>query len=127
MLSGVQSEKHAHQAPKGSLSSPVLRPLTTVCCLCLPGGIIAWPLSDNMPQQWLLLAACFWVVFMFMVASKFITLTFKDPDGRYASRQNDCVQRCSWAPRMKDGCPDQSLCNGNQGERGRKMAVASSS
>ncbi|XP_037662838.1 carbohydrate sulfotransferase 10 isoform X2 [Choloepus didactylus] len=33
-----------------------------------------------MQHQWLLLAACFWVIFMFMVASKFITLTFKDPD-----------------------------------------------
>nr|XP_028583731.1 carbohydrate sulfotransferase 10 [Podarcis muralis]XP_028583732.1 carbohydrate sulfotransferase 10 [Podarcis muralis]XP_028583733.1 carbohydrate sulfotransferase 10 [Podarcis muralis]XP_028583734.1 carbohydrate sulfotransferase 10 [Podarcis muralis]XP_028583735.1 carbohydrate sulfotransferase 10 [Podarcis muralis] len=33
-----------------------------------------------MHRQWLLLAACFWVVFMFMVASKFITLTFKNPD-----------------------------------------------
>ncbi|TFK10098.1 pro-neuregulin-3, membrane-bound isoform [Platysternon megacephalum] len=33
-----------------------------------------------MHHQWLLLAACFWVIFMFMVASKFITLTFKDPD-----------------------------------------------
>lgn len=56
--------------------------------LCLPGRIIEWPLSDNMHHQWLLLAACFWVIFMFMVASKFITLTFKDPDGRYASRQS---------------------------------------
>lgn len=41
-----------------------------------------------MHHQWLLLAACFWVIFMFMVASKFITLTFKDPDGRYASWWN---------------------------------------
>ncbi|VTJ85419.1 Hypothetical predicted protein [Marmota monax] len=39
-----------------------------------------------MHQQWLLLAACFWVIFMFMVASKFITLTFKDPDG-YSAKQ----------------------------------------
>ncbi|XP_043323878.1 carbohydrate sulfotransferase 10 isoform X3 [Cervus canadensis] len=36
-----------------------------------------------MHHQWLLLAACFWVLFMFMVASKFITLTFKDPDGAH--------------------------------------------
>uniref|UniRef100_A0A0A6YWB7 Carbohydrate sulfotransferase 10 n=1 Tax=Mus musculus TaxID=10090 RepID=A0A0A6YWB7_MOUSE len=36
-----------------------------------------------MHHQWLLLAACFWVIFMFMVASKFITLTFKDPDGAF--------------------------------------------
>uniref|UniRef100_A0A8I5NLW7 Carbohydrate sulfotransferase n=1 Tax=Papio anubis TaxID=9555 RepID=A0A8I5NLW7_PAPAN len=39
-----------------------------------------------MHHQWLLLAACFWVIFMFMVASKFITLTFKDPDV-YGARQ----------------------------------------
>ncbi|KAB1256966.1 Carbohydrate sulfotransferase 10 [Camelus dromedarius] len=39
-----------------------------------------------MHHQWLLLAACFWVIFMFMVASKFITLTFKDPDA-YSARQ----------------------------------------
>ncbi|EMP27166.1 Carbohydrate sulfotransferase 10 [Chelonia mydas] len=38
-----------------------------------------------MHHQWLLLAACFWVIFMFMVASKFITLTFKDPDGAFSS------------------------------------------
>ncbi|XP_050778575.1 carbohydrate sulfotransferase 10 isoform X4 [Gopherus flavomarginatus] len=42
--------------------------------------IFIWLTSDNMHHQWLLLAACFWVIFMFMVASKFITLTFKDPD-----------------------------------------------
>lgn len=42
-----------------------------------------------MHHQWLLLAACFWVIFMFMVASKFITLTFKDPDGRYAALWNE--------------------------------------
>ena len=41
-----------------------------------------------MHHQWLLLAACFWVIFMFMVASKFITLTFKDPDGMYATLGN---------------------------------------
>lgn len=40
--------------------------------------------ADNMHHQWLLLAACFWVIFMFMVASKFITLTFKDPDGKFS-------------------------------------------
>lgn len=40
-------------------------------------------MSDNMHHQWLLLAACFWVIFMFMVASKFITLTFKDPEGKF--------------------------------------------
>ncbi|PNJ09926.1 CHST10 isoform 13, partial [Pongo abelii] len=39
-----------------------------------------------MHHQWLLLAACFWVIFMFMVASKFITLTFKDPDV-YSAKQ----------------------------------------
>uniref|UniRef100_A0A5F4WLG6 Carbohydrate sulfotransferase n=1 Tax=Callithrix jacchus TaxID=9483 RepID=A0A5F4WLG6_CALJA len=39
-----------------------------------------------MHHQWLLLAACFWVIFMFMVASKFITLTFKDPDA-YSAKQ----------------------------------------
>lgn len=50
------------------------------------GRIIEWPLFDNMHHQWLLLAACFWVIFMFMVASKFITLTFKDPDG-YSAKQ----------------------------------------
>lgn len=43
-------------------------------------------MSDNMHHQWLLLAACFWVIFMFMVASKFITLTFKDPDA-YSAKQ----------------------------------------
>ncbi|KYO41422.1 carbohydrate sulfotransferase 10 isoform C [Alligator mississippiensis] len=48
-------------------------------------GLI-WLLSDNMHHQWLLLAACFWVIFMFMVASKFITLTFKDPD-EYGAKQ----------------------------------------
>lgn len=54
-----------------------------------------------MHHQWLLLAACFWVIFMFMVASKFITLTFKDPDGRYASWRNEfwliqtLLQHCS--------------------------------
>ncbi|KAM9212561.1 carbohydrate sulfotransferase 10 isoform 4-T4 [Dugong dugon] len=45
------------------------------------GRLPEWLTSDNMHHQWLLLAACFWVIFMFMVASKFITLTFKDPDG----------------------------------------------
>lgn len=55
-----------------------------------------------MHHQWLLLAACFWVIFMFMVASKFITLTFKDPDGRYASSRNGVhltqtvLWYCSW-------------------------------
>ncbi|XP_060024814.1 carbohydrate sulfotransferase 10 isoform X1 [Lagenorhynchus albirostris] len=39
-----------------------------------------------MHHQWLLLATCFWVIFMFMVASKFITLTFKDPDA-YSAKQ----------------------------------------
>lgn len=43
---------------------------------------------DNMHHQWLLLAACFWVILMFMVASKFITLTFKDPDGRCTTSWN---------------------------------------
>lgn len=61
--------------------------------LCLPGRIIEWLLLDNMHHQWLLLAACFWVIFMFMVASKFITLTFKDPDGMCASRQNGFMGR----------------------------------
>lgn len=42
-----------------------------------------WLTSDNMHHQWLLLAACFWVIFMFMVASKFIALTFKEPDGKF--------------------------------------------
>ncbi|XP_027623337.1 carbohydrate sulfotransferase 10 isoform X3 [Tupaia chinensis] len=46
----------------------------------LAGRIVEWLPFDNMHHQWLLLAACFWVIFMFMVASKFITLTFKDPD-----------------------------------------------
>lgn len=63
--------------------------------LCLPGRTIGWLLFDNMHQQWLLLAACFWVIFMFMVASKFITLTFKDPDGRYASWLHGRMQHCS--------------------------------
>lgn len=62
--------------------------MTKASHLCLPGRIIEWLPFDNMHHQWLLLAACFWVIFMFMVASKFITLTFKDPDGRYASWQN---------------------------------------
>lgn len=62
--------------------------VTKASHLCLPGRIIEWLPFDNMHHQWLLLAACFWVIFMFMVASKFITLTFKDPDGRYASWQN---------------------------------------
>lgn len=48
-------------------------------------------MSDNMHHQWLLLAACFWVIFMFMVASKFITLTFKDPDGKF--KFNVCWER----------------------------------
>ncbi|KAG8451836.1 hypothetical protein GDO86_003866 [Hymenochirus boettgeri] len=34
-----------------------------------------------MHHRWLLLFACFWVLFMLMVASKFITLTMKDPEG----------------------------------------------
>ncbi|XP_018409629.1 PREDICTED: carbohydrate sulfotransferase 10 [Nanorana parkeri] len=34
-----------------------------------------------MHHRWLLLLACFWVLFMLMVASKFITLTMKSPDG----------------------------------------------
>ncbi|XP_075446492.1 carbohydrate sulfotransferase 10 [Ascaphus truei] len=34
-----------------------------------------------MHHRWLLLIACFWVILMLMVASKFITLTMKDPDG----------------------------------------------
>ncbi|KGL82763.1 Carbohydrate sulfotransferase 10, partial [Tinamus guttatus] len=49
-----------------------------------------WLMSDNMHHQWLLLAACFWVIFMFMVASKFITLTFKDPDG-YGAKQEPLI------------------------------------
>ncbi|XP_024905579.1 carbohydrate sulfotransferase 10 isoform X2 [Pteropus alecto] len=48
--------------------------------------ITEWLTFDNMHHQWLLLAACFWVIFMFMVASKFITLTFKDPDA-YSAKQ----------------------------------------
>ncbi|XP_023408341.2 carbohydrate sulfotransferase 10 isoform X2 [Loxodonta africana] len=44
------------------------------------GRVPEWLTSGNMHHQWLLLAACFWVIFMFMVASKFITLTFKDPE-----------------------------------------------
>lgn len=43
---------------------------------------VLWLISDMMHHRWLLLAACFWVIFMYMVASKFITLTFKDPDGK---------------------------------------------
>lgn len=76
--------------------------------LCLPGRIIEWRVSDNMHHHWLLLAACFWVIFMFMVASKFITLTFKDPDGRYASWQNGfmtdgvLLQHSAEAPSIKD-------------------------
>nr|XP_028687404.1 carbohydrate sulfotransferase 10 isoform X3 [Macaca mulatta] len=50
------------------------------------GRVSEWLQCDNMHHQWLLLAACFWVIFMFMVASKFITLTFKDPDV-YSARQ----------------------------------------
>ncbi|XP_075056344.1 carbohydrate sulfotransferase 10 [Mixophyes fleayi] len=34
-----------------------------------------------MHHRWLLLLACFWVLFMLMVASKFITQTRKDPEG----------------------------------------------
>ncbi|KFO92216.1 Carbohydrate sulfotransferase 10, partial [Buceros rhinoceros silvestris] len=49
-----------------------------------------WLMPDNMHHQWLLLAACFWVIFMFMVASKFITLTFKDPDG-YGAKQEPLI------------------------------------
>jgi hypothetical protein len=88
--------------------------MAEVSPLCLPGRIIEWPLSDNMHHQWLLLAACFWVIFMFMVASKFITLTFKDPDGRYASWQSRFMangvlpHHCSQAPRIEGSCPDQS-------------------
>ncbi|KAM4795121.1 carbohydrate sulfotransferase 10 [Rhinophrynus dorsalis] len=40
-----------------------------------------WLLFDNMHHRWLLLLACFWVLFMLMFASKFITLTMKDPEG----------------------------------------------
>ncbi|XP_053166373.1 carbohydrate sulfotransferase 10 isoform X2 [Hemicordylus capensis] len=43
-----------------------------------------------MHQRWLLLAACFWVIFMFMVASKFITLTFKDSEV-YGAKQGPLV------------------------------------
>ncbi|MXQ90147.1 hypothetical protein E5288_WYG017355 [Bos mutus] len=50
------------------------------------GRIAEWLMFDNMHHQWLLLAACFWVILMFMVASKFITLTFKDPDA-YSAKQ----------------------------------------
>ncbi|KAL0620306.1 Carbohydrate sulfotransferase 10, partial [Plecturocebus cupreus] len=50
------------------------------------GRVSEWLQCDNMHHQWLLLAACFWVIFMFMVASKFITLTFKDPDV-YSAKQ----------------------------------------
>ncbi|KAG8504891.1 Carbohydrate sulfotransferase 10, partial [Galemys pyrenaicus] len=50
------------------------------------GRITEWLTFDNMHHQWLLLAACFWVIFMFMVASKFITVTFKDPDA-YSAKQ----------------------------------------
>ncbi|KAM5179645.1 carbohydrate sulfotransferase 10 isoform 1-T2 [Mantella aurantiaca] len=39
-----------------------------------------------MHHRWLLLLACFWVLFMLMVASKFITLTMKSPEG-YGVRQ----------------------------------------
>ncbi|KAM8976511.1 carbohydrate sulfotransferase 10-like [Pelodytes ibericus] len=34
-----------------------------------------------MHHRWLLLVASFWVLFMLMVASKFITITMKDPEG----------------------------------------------
>ncbi|XP_054584041.1 carbohydrate sulfotransferase 10 isoform X3 [Eptesicus fuscus] len=57
-----------------------------VSALALTGRITEWLTFDNMHHQWLLLAACFWVIFMFMVASKFITLTFKDPDA-YSAKQ----------------------------------------
>ncbi|XP_047379206.1 carbohydrate sulfotransferase 10 isoform X1 [Sciurus carolinensis] len=50
------------------------------------GRVVEWLTTDIMHRQWLLLAACSWVIFMFMVASKFITLTFKDPDG-YSAKQ----------------------------------------
>ncbi|XP_043854932.1 carbohydrate sulfotransferase 10 isoform X2 [Dromiciops gliroides] len=49
-------------------------------CVFQEEPVVRWITFDNMHHQWLLLAACFWVIFMFMVASKFITLTFKDPD-----------------------------------------------
>ncbi|XP_068124373.1 carbohydrate sulfotransferase 10 [Hyperolius riggenbachi] len=39
-----------------------------------------------MHHRWLLLLACFWVLFMLMVASKFITLTMKSPEA-YGVRQ----------------------------------------
>nr|XP_033804132.1 carbohydrate sulfotransferase 10 isoform X2 [Geotrypetes seraphini]XP_033804133.1 carbohydrate sulfotransferase 10 isoform X2 [Geotrypetes seraphini]XP_033804134.1 carbohydrate sulfotransferase 10 isoform X2 [Geotrypetes seraphini] len=42
---------------------------------------VIWLVIDNMRQKWLLLAACFWVLLMVIVASKFITLTFNDKDG----------------------------------------------
>ncbi|XP_042316202.1 carbohydrate sulfotransferase 10 isoform X1 [Sceloporus undulatus] len=51
---------------------------------------VIWLISDIMHHRWLLLAACFWVIFMFMVASKFITLTFKDPDV-YGAKQEPLI------------------------------------
>lgn len=71
LLSGRDSMKNTH--PQGSAQT-------------LTGRITEWLTFDNMHHQWLLLAACFWVIFMFMVASKFITLTFKDPDA-YGAKQ----------------------------------------
>ncbi|XP_037663628.1 carbohydrate sulfotransferase 10-like isoform X2 [Choloepus didactylus] len=51
------------------------------------GRVVEWLAFDNTQHQWLLLAACFWVIFMFMVASKFITLAFKDPDVHSAKHE----------------------------------------
>uniref|UniRef100_A0A803JB42 Carbohydrate sulfotransferase n=1 Tax=Xenopus tropicalis TaxID=8364 RepID=A0A803JB42_XENTR len=45
-----------------------------------------WLVFVNMHHRWLLLVACFWVLFMLMVASKLITLTMKDPEG-YGNKQ----------------------------------------
>lgn len=45
-----------------------------------------WLALDIMHHRWLLLLACFWVLFMLMVASKFITLTMRSPE-RYGMRQ----------------------------------------
>lgn len=87
--------------------------------MCFPGRVVEWPAADSMHHQWLLLAACFWVIFMFMVASKFITLTFKDPDGRCAAGPG-----ANWLegqlPRGPRTCGSQTLHATEVGEGGGK-------
>ncbi|XP_073520897.1 carbohydrate sulfotransferase 10 [Phyllobates terribilis] len=81
-----------HSAVASVLS---LRPVSeetaaSACCQvwarCKDTVVDLWLAGDIMHHRWLLLIACFWVLFMLMVASKFITLTMRSPEG-YGIRQ----------------------------------------